>query len=376
MAAVLTFNDDFNTLSLWDGTKGTWQPAYPWSPMGYTNARTLSSWFVNPANPDTALPGTDPYSINGGILSISAFPTPATLDPGKVGGASFLSGQLTTAQSFSQLYGYFEIRAQLPSTPGAAADFWMIPKDGSWPPELDVFEVEAAHPNFLLMSVHTTDGDGNGLFQTETVVPDTSAAFHTYGVDWEADNITYYFDGKEVFKTPTPPDMNKPMYMILETDVQNGESGPTSTAGFPAKFNIDYVRVYSSKPPDPPAQAAPMPAPAQTAAAIADPDTVSSDTLSLVLSQSTAQNRVQFIAKVDGNQVIGPSEFSAPQPFDVSGAWGDGPHNIEIDFLNSSFSEPNDALFVDQVVYNGSNVVDQPQLTQPLHPGDHLIFQT
>ena len=46
-----------------------------------------------------------------------------------------------------------------------------------------------------------------------------TTGFHTYGVDWEPDTITWYFDGQKVFQTATPIDLNKPMYMIADLAV-------------------------------------------------------------------------------------------------------------------------------------------------------------
>ena len=34
--------------------------------------------------------------------------------------------------------------------------------------------------------------------------PDLTAGFHTYGVDWQSDHVTWYLDGKALFSVTDP----------------------------------------------------------------------------------------------------------------------------------------------------------------------------
>jgi beta-glucanase (GH16 family) len=52
-----------------------------------------------------------------------------------------------------------------------------------------------------------------------------------------------------VKRQPTPPDMNKPMYMLLNLAVGGAWPGnPDDTTGWPARYSIDYVRAYRFAP--------------------------------------------------------------------------------------------------------------------------------
>jgi beta-glucanase (GH16 family) len=82
-------------------------------------------------------------------------------------------------------------------------------------------------------------GDGG------TAVADMSTGYHTYGVDWEADYITFYFDGQAVYKTATPSDMHGPMYMIANLAAGGYWPGDV-TPGSVGQMNIDYIRAYAS----------------------------------------------------------------------------------------------------------------------------------
>ncbi len=77
-------------------------------------------------------------------------------------------------------------------------------------------------------------------------VPDVSKDFHTYGVLWSPTFVAWYFDGHRVSHTPTPPDMHKPMYLLIDLAVGGKWPGqPDASTTFPADMEVDYVRAYS-----------------------------------------------------------------------------------------------------------------------------------
>jgi beta-glucanase (GH16 family) len=70
--------------------------------------------------------------------------------------------------------------------------------------------------------------------------------FHVFAVKWTADEVTWFLDGNPVFRVPTPSDMHKPMYVVLNLAVGGDWPGsPDDTTPFPSEFEIDYVRVYT-----------------------------------------------------------------------------------------------------------------------------------
>ena len=70
----------------------------------------------------------NPFHQHGGVLDITATPGSNPL------GLAYNSGVISSQNSFSQLYGYFEIRADLPVGKGLWPTFWLLPVDHSWPP--------------------------------------------------------------------------------------------------------------------------------------------------------------------------------------------------------------------------------------------------
>jgi hypothetical protein len=107
-----------------------------------------------------------------------------------------------------------------------------------------------------LASNHYKSGAG-------TAEPGMTTGFHTYGVDWEPNTITFYFDRKEIYQTATPADIkNKPMYIIANLAIGGYWPGnPTSSESWPQQMKID-LRAYSAAPgavsPPPPVISQPL----------------------------------------------------------------------------------------------------------------------
>ncbi len=246
-----TFHDDFNgTLSLWDAESnptGTWRPDF-----GYQGSQGLGSYtlesngekevytspYFRDHNGDFPV---NPFTSNAdGTLTITAAPSTNS----ELFGYHYTSGMITTAQSFAQTYGYFEMRAELPTTAGAWPAFWLIPADGSWPPELDVMETLTGDPHADWTTAHSGVGGVHTSNGIASFIPDTPSGFHTYGVLWTATTLNWYVDGVEVFHTSTPADMNKPMYMIANLAL-GGWSGVVDDSHMPAQMKVDYIHAYA-----------------------------------------------------------------------------------------------------------------------------------
>lgn len=234
----ITFADEFNSLSASaSGSGTTWKTTLK---IG-DQLRTLASNKEAQYYADASV-GVNPFRTAGGILDITAAPG---ANPLKL---AYNSGALTTAQSFAQQYGFFE----LPAGQGFWPAFWLLPTDGSWPPEIDIFEVLGNDPTTAYFSLHTQAGPTT--VAKVGLLPDLSAGFHTYGLDWQADRIRWYLDGNPVAEAATPADMHKPMYMLLNLAVGDAGSWPGKyDPGLPtAHMLVDYVRVWQTGAAPPP----------------------------------------------------------------------------------------------------------------------------
>lgn len=246
---TLSFDDEFDAFSARagrDATSGTWNTEQGGGPSSDSvEARTLTSnsekeLYVDPGfkgTGDTAL-GLNPFSIDKGVLTITAAPTPDAVKEA-LSGYDYTSGYLSTRDSFSQTYGYFEARLQLASGQGAWPAFWMFRKDGTWPPELDI--LEAWNDTTSVQTVHSQQLGYHTTSAGSTFVPDGDTSFHNYGFLWTAETLTWYLDGVAVFSAPTPADMHSPMYLILNLAVSNQVQDPN----FTTQMKVDYVHAYT-----------------------------------------------------------------------------------------------------------------------------------
>src|SRR5581483_5807747 len=252
--AVLTFDDEFNSLSLYNPTtgQGTWSTWFatqsPNDSGGSLTGNGEQEWYINSNYAPTS--SVQPWTVSNGILTLTGAAADASIQP-LINGYKYTSGEINTHNSFSQQYGYFEMRAQLPAGQGVWPAFWLVPEDGSWPPEIDAMEVLGNDPGKLYTTAHwgTAANEVSQGWSQEGV--DLSAGYHTFGVDWEPDFITWYLDGKEYYqiKTPTALVNSGPMYMIANLALGGYWPGNVnSTTPFPAQMKIDYIRAYQANP--------------------------------------------------------------------------------------------------------------------------------
>ena len=76
--------------------------------------------------------------------------------------------------------------------------------------------------------------------------------FHTYAVEWSADSIVFFVDGRKassfaIDKAGAGEDnpFRKPHFVIINFALAQGWGGPIDDAVLPQRFLIDYVRVYA-----------------------------------------------------------------------------------------------------------------------------------
>jgi beta-glucanase (GH16 family) len=238
----LSFSDEFDTLSLWNGESGTWDSNFWW---GQRNGSTLAGngerqWYIDHDYGPTS--SVNPFSIDDGVLTITAARAPEAIRP-EIDNYEYTSGLITTYESFSQTYGYFEMRADMPDNHGTWPAFWLLPADGSWPPEIDVVEMRGQDPGTVQVSAHSNETGSRTTVSSAVNVPDTEG-FHTYGVLWTEEELVWYFDDVEVFRTDTPDDMHEPMYMLANLAVGGVAGEPVDGLATPAEMQIDYIRAY------------------------------------------------------------------------------------------------------------------------------------
>jgi beta-glucanase (GH16 family) len=255
----MTFDEEFNSLSLQNKSAGggTWATSFAWS--GYTslpahNIAGEREIYVDPqfAGTGTTALGLNPFSVNNGVLTITPTQISAALKP-SLWNLDWTSGLLTTKGTFAQQYGYFEMRADLPDAKGAFPAFWLLPADGQVTAEIDVVEYIGENNTLYNTVQYGPDAAHWSSTSVRNFVADLSTGFHTFGLLWTPQNLIWYVDGAEVLKVATPAEANEPMYMLTNYAVGGAWAGTPTTTTLPG-YSIDYIRAYSL-------EAAPVPVP-------------------------------------------------------------------------------------------------------------------
>ena len=168
----------------------------------------------------------------------------------------FLSGIITSYESFKFKYGRVEVRAKMPAGKGLWSAVWLLnayyKQDQPEDPEIDIMEAigdRTTTGNHAYHDVRDNDGDGFYTDYTSTtfrsVIEDFSQDFHTYRVDWEEGRIVWYVDDIETGRVEGDQVSDEQMYLLANLAVGGDFPGPADeTTPFPARLEIDYIRVY------------------------------------------------------------------------------------------------------------------------------------
>lgn len=240
-AFVMVLNEDFDAPTL---NADLWTTCYWWDDNGCTNLSSKNQNWYRPEN----------VTIENGKLILTARPEKVKGWRGKT--FTHTSGMVTSgrlygepraASGFEATYGFFEIRAKIPSGQGLWPAFWMLPSSHESLPEIDIMEVLGHAPSLLELHYHYAKPNGDKRSAAKEVATnDLSQGWHVYGVDWSPDRIVWYLDGQEVWRFAEPENISdEPMYLILNLAVGGTWPGNTdSTTPFPARYEIDYVRAW------------------------------------------------------------------------------------------------------------------------------------
>lgn len=176
-----------------------------------------------------------------------------------------LSGMRESAKSYALLHGYVEARVLTKPHVGNFPAFWMMPMDmtGGWPTcgEIDIWETidernsswHTVHSNWTYNLKKT--GQPRSTFEFACT---QDGEWHTYGLLKEADKLTWYVDGEEVFsyaKSTNQSDLgqgqwpyDKAFHLILNQSVGRGEWAAHYDPDFVYETRFDWVRAYELSP--------------------------------------------------------------------------------------------------------------------------------
>ncbi len=220
------WRDDFNGRSL----SPRWQHCYPWKTC--TNQTNNEYQWYQPSN----------AKVSRGVLNLTARRERVTREvtPGVVRTFPYTSAMVQSSQAFAAAEGRVVVRARSAAGQAIWPALWLLPLDGSWPPEIDFFE-QFGDPTHFEQILHVQKGV-KAQFNHDGF--DTTAGFHTYGVQWNRDIVVMTVDGRVTgVSRASRPD--KPLYLLMNLAVGgNWVGAPTSATPNRATFQIDSVIAY------------------------------------------------------------------------------------------------------------------------------------
>jgi beta-glucanase (GH16 family) len=232
----LVWSDEFNGSSI-DESKWTWEVQRPgWvnhELQNYTNRRWENS------------------RVENGHLVIEG-------RRDWYNGHEYSSARLKTQGRASWKYGRVEARIKLPGGWGTWPAFWMMPDNQSrgWPAcgEIDIMEEVGYDQDSIHATTHSQayNWKSNTQRTASTYVAGVTSDYHTYALEWYADHIDMFVDGRKYYTSRNdytgddawPFDKNFHIILNLAIGGDWGAAQGVDPNIWPRQMLVDYVRVY------------------------------------------------------------------------------------------------------------------------------------
>jgi beta-glucanase (GH16 family) len=207
---------------------------------------------------------TNNISVSGGALHLTVRKESAPLPCGAAS-TQYTAGMVTTAQHFSQTYGRFEARAELPpvAVAGLQETLWLWPVNdtqyGAWPGsgEVDFSEFYSVYSTLDVPYIHynydssTTNPVTNTNVVTNYCLINPSQ-YNDYAVVWQPgsfqitiNGVVCLTDNYQPSNVSSPAPFDQPFFIALTQALGVGTNAfNPATTPLPATTNVDYVRVW------------------------------------------------------------------------------------------------------------------------------------
>ncbi|HWC00810.1 MAG TPA: glycoside hydrolase family 16 protein [Bryobacteraceae bacterium] len=176
--------------------------------------------------------------------------------------AEYTSACLITKGIASWQYGRLEMRGRIDTRAGLWPAFWSLGVKGRWPHngEIDIMEY---YRGTLLANLIW---QGKGQDRTDSITkrkpiasfsdPEWSKKFHVWRMDWDENRAVISVDGEvlndsDLNQTANPDGTNgfrQAHSILLNLAIGGTAGGDPSSTEFPARFEVDYVRIYQKSP--------------------------------------------------------------------------------------------------------------------------------
>lgn len=268
----IIFKDDFDTPSVSLTGKDVDGTQLNWNRIEYQSYNVGSGWRTYQSVDD----GLVEYNNDG---TVTLWGKKGTYSNEKNSTATnivyedntYACGGIFTNKTFTFQYGYVEVKAKFDSVQGVWPAIWMMPVSNGeydWPynGEIDIME-HLNKDSKVYQTLHfwkdSGEGDNNpGVNGGTGATIDGTNDWHTYGMEWQPDSISFYIDGEKTgtlyaadyIYWPYARENNE-FYLKIDQQIGgnwvegSGEGGidGDTLASNGAALTLDYVNVYSAQ---------------------------------------------------------------------------------------------------------------------------------
>lgn len=175
--------------------------------------------------------------------------------------AEYTSSSLITQGLHQWQYGRFEIKARIQAEDGLWPAIWLLGTNGEWPYNGEVDIMEFYDGSLLANVIWGSNERWKPRVNSEKKPIESfgdlnwDKDFHIWRLDWDEESIKLYIDDIllntiNLSSTFNPPGsaikhpFRQPHYLLINLAIGGHAGGDPSKTTFPAKFEIDYIRVY------------------------------------------------------------------------------------------------------------------------------------
>jgi len=196
-----------------------------------------------------AIPSPSNFSVRDGVLTITASASKSAeicTQYHDVSGGRYFQGGYFEARMFCTDWSAFWLFCA--SRPHVYGSLVRASNPLTWTNEIDIIETDPGSPNVAFCTLHANSSGDGGVFDELnnphrfSIDRPVLGAWHTYGLLWTQDQITWYVDDVEVARARPFPSSWQPMQLVL-TAAPGGVNGSASTVQ-PPITQVQWVRVW------------------------------------------------------------------------------------------------------------------------------------
>ena len=218
---VMTFNEEFL------GDKLNWDV---WDTVNYPEGGGVSS-----------ARGPDNVEVKDGNLHM------LTKKEQKAGKEWTTAHIWVKPEVFRQAYGFFEARYKICAANGLNNAFWLMTSEDMVMDSIQDFEIdinEGHYPNEVCPTYHYySTGDHASYSVPYRAQYDLSKDYHTYGLEWNPDELIYYYDNIEIARYKNE-NATIPLFPYLSSAVLSWAGSIVGEDADGSAQIVDYVRVW------------------------------------------------------------------------------------------------------------------------------------